>query len=184
MARIFIDVHPDGTFTTGPYHGDLVAHAANQAAGVVTYMTEDVGDIDKFGLRFQHFTRAEGYTYKPSARWSGCWRQWGAFCITRWGGWFERVDGAIRRARLPTADDKADQRITETLAANGELGIGVLKNRLRSLTPTQIFASLSRLQRAGIVVEERFKHPINRVDSARYRLSTVVAEASLTGSAA
>lgn len=169
MARIFIDVHPDGTFTTGTYHGDPVAHAANQPAGVTTYMTEDVGEVDGFAECYSRHTNGCGH-FVRGAYLVGSWRVWGAFCINKWGGWFERVDGSIRRARLPTPHQKIDERVVAALHNNGELGIGVIKNRLRKLRPSEIFDSLARLQRSGLIAEERFRHPTNGLESARYRL--------------
>lgn len=172
MARIFIDVHPDGTFATGTCHGDPVAHAAEQDIGVVTYMSDDVDtDLDApFGKHFKHHSIGQGLGFGPVGRWTGDWRKWGAFCINKWGAWFERVEGHARRMRIPSKTEQLDARITACLSASEWLGIGVIKNRFRKVQTSTLFDRLATLEKAGIIIEDRYRHPINNLETARYRL--------------
>lgn len=172
MARIFIDVHPDGTFTTGPYHGDPVAHAANQDEGVTTYMSEDVGRIEQFSTRLHQFAH-RGDIWGAGDKWGGSWQLWGACAVQWWGSWFERVDGFKRRARLPTKAHRVDSRILGMLERSSPMLLSVLKNRMRGTPTIQVYESLARLTELGNVTEERFVHTINKTDTARYHLAPV-----------
>lgn len=170
MARIFIDVHPDGTFMTGAHHGDPMTHAANQENGVITYMSQDVGQLDRFRSAFSQFVAA--LDLEPlNERWSGDWKGWGANCINRWAAWFERIDGHKRRMRIPTAQEKIDLRILHALRSGEPVGIGILKNRFRKEPVLQIYDRLASLVKSGEVVEERFRHSITGVETSRYRLA-------------
>ena len=171
MARIFIDVHPDGTFTTGTYHGDPVAHAANQADGVVTYMSECLGEIEGFNIKLMRYAVSGGAGIIGERRYVGPWRYWGAFCIKQWNCWFERVEGYKRRMRIPTAQEKIDLRILHALRGGDPVGIGILKNRFRKEPVLQIYDRLASLVKSGEVIEERFHHSITGVETARYRLA-------------
>jgi hypothetical protein len=164
---------------TGPYHGDPVAHAASQECCVITYMTDDVAfsDTEPFGMVFRRYSMRNGLGFGPVGRWSGNWREWGAFCITKWGGWFERIDGSKRRERQPLQAVAIECRVKQVLASNGELGIGTIKNRLRSVAQLQVLDTLANLVKRGEVIEYRYKHPINKVETASYRLFDTVADA-------
>lgn len=175
MSRLFIDVHPDGSFTTGPYHGDPVAHAANQERGVITYMTDDLGMLDDLASCLNRHIHGGGYFVRGNYI-TGDWKQWGAFCIRKWGAWFERIEGSMRRARQPLKTTVIDCRVKSLLANNGELGIGTIKNRLRSLSSGQVLESLCRLQERGEIIEWRYKHPINGADTASCRLFDAATE--------
>lgn len=170
MTRIFIDVYPDNTFTTGTYHGDPVAHAANQSVGVITYMTDCLGGIEGFGTKLGRYLSGGGAGVTAVRRYIGPWRYWGAFCIKTWDCWFERVEGFKRRERLPLKKEAAELRIKAVLANNGELGLGTLKNRLRSLPQLQLLDSLADLVKRGDIIEHRYRHPVNNVETASYRL--------------
>jgi hypothetical protein len=153
VARIFIDVHQDGTFTTGPFHGCPKAHAANQDGGVITYMSDDVvfRDIEPFGIVFRRHTIAAKLAFGPLGRWSGDWRKWGAFCINKWGAWFERVECGARRARLPSADDKIDQRALGIITRARKILLSVLRNRMRDESPESIRRAITRLSESGAI---------------------------------
>jgi len=148
MARIFIDVHPDGTFETGTYHGCPKAHASNQAEGVTTYMSEN-GSIEGFGVFRRDYSHIH-FELSTCARWRGNWRKWGAFCINKWGVWFEPV-ARRQRSPVPSPDQAIDARIYSIIsrAPGQKMTFGVLKNRMRGEPVKAVWASVARQERAG-----------------------------------
>lgn len=152
MAKILICVHPDGTWTTAAHHGCVIQAAAEQAAGVVTYASEPVefGAYEPFGEVVRRFILAGGAGMSRD-RMVGPWRKWGAFCVNKWGIWFDRVECEARRARLPSPDEKIQQRALGIVTRNGEILLSVLRNRMREETPEAIRRALTSLADAGAI---------------------------------
>lgn len=152
MAKILICVHPDGTWTTAAHHGCVIQAAAEQAAGVVTYASEalEFPAGDPFSMAWRRYMMAGGAAMSRD-RLAGEWRKWGAFCVNKWGVWFDRVECEARRARLPSPDEKIQQRALGIVTRNGEILLSVLRNRMREETPEAIRRALTSLADAGAI---------------------------------
>lgn len=171
MARIFISVHPDNTFTSARYHGDPVAHAANQDCGVVTYMTDDIGLLEDFQDCFNRHIHGGGHFVNGDYI-VGDWRQWGATCIRNWGAWFERVDCRARRNRTPTTSQKLRERVLK-LIGDGEKSLGLIKNRSRGFDPAAVEACLESLVTEGLALRASRTCKINGMTFNHYRATQV-----------
>jgi hypothetical protein len=114
-------------------------------------MTGDVGDVDKFGFRFQHYTREHGYGFGAAGRWVGDWQAWGAYCILQWGAWFERIDCRMRRNRTPTTSEKLRERVIR-LISDGEKSLGLIKNRLKGFDSAAVESCLASLVVDGLAL--------------------------------
>lgn len=151
MAKILICVHPDGTWTTAAHHGCVIQAAAEQPAGVITYASEALGfEAGEFSACYKRHIYGGGYFVRGEYI-VGSWRAWGAFCVNKWGVWFDRVECEARRARLPSPDEKIQQRALGIVTRNGEILLSVLRNRMREETPEAIRRALTSLADAGAI---------------------------------
>lgn len=168
MMRIFIDVYPDQSFTSGLYHGDPAAHAANQEDGTITYMA--LLERPLLDGAFGRVKKLSGFGL-PGVCSSGDWRRWGAICIQTWPGvWFERVDGTMRRSmrgRRTHTPHRIRSRIIRALES-GPLTEGILNNRLRPLTPKETKGELIRLIAEGTIVKSLEKNSSNGTPYSLY----------------
>jgi hypothetical protein len=149
VAKILICVHPDGTWTTSINYCCAIQAAAEQPAGVITYASEP-GDFVTIGRDLSRFIAGSG-TAESGGQYVGDWRKWRAFCVNKWGVWFDRVECEARRARLPSPDEKVEQRALGIITRSGDILLSVLRNRMREESPEAIRRALTRLADAGAI---------------------------------
>lgn len=151
-GKIYIDVHPCGTFSSGMFWGDVQHYAATTPDGVTSYFaeapnvsTEEIPNQLKVWRSHQTDER-------------GSFNQWAAFCIQKWGVWFERVNADARKARIgrpvkpPQPIDALKAKILY-LISDGQATAGLLRNRCRKWPDAQFSAALDELVAQGRLLE-------------------------------
>lgn len=165
-GKIYIDVRPDGTFASGVFWGDVEQYAATTKPDVASYFTLAPGaDGENVKAMLSHWRAAHRIESSQD------WRLWAAFCMLQFpGSFFEPVSGEKRRGRLPRPIEEAKAKII-SLLEKGETTNGILRNRLRTLTPELIEAALVQLEKSGKAISITRRNPANGHMVTAHRLT-------------
>lgn len=167
-GRIYIDVHPCGSFSSGMFWGDVQNYASTTPQGVTSYFAEAPGvDTEEVPRQLKIWR-----SHQKDER--GDFNQWAAFCIQKWGVWFERVDAAARikrSSRYIAPTTLIDAYLKQRISAKPDITRGVLINRARKFSRIQVEARVAAMIHSGEIIESLRVNPSNSQTVTSYRIA-------------
>lgn len=87
---IVIHIMQDGTWTSEVVRGDVIAVEQSHAVSGAKESWYSSVSAPEFGACLSRHIHGGGYFVRGKYV-VGDWKQWGAFCIRKWGAWFYPV---------------------------------------------------------------------------------------------